>query len=365
MKNTKKTKPAKRKPFICLLVSFSGTERPQTELPEIQGELYQNCKTFVDRVIDIQEGHKSGTDVYESKVTVTAKDATSDAVEADGSIDAKAMKTEVVLKSFEFSDQVDHRVLLDTRFERSMQAGAFNIVSSEFDNKVLQQITPAIGEAVESMIWCGATTATKAAIAALTPGAGQGSVSAAAQTLIAAMPTTKVDSFPATIIYNYSQNKVTPGAGLGDYVKVAGTTVTASNIAAEYAKIYGGAPSKVTDMEGEDKAVIFAPLGDRQLIKIANNPSNTAAQNTNFLVEGAGASEKIYYNGHRIDFHPLVGFRIFCPPKFLKLLMDLASDLSSIQTGQVANGAQKQWYKNQQTMTTWLVNQKYITLYGG
>lgn len=359
-----KPKSKKLKPFIVLAVVFSGTKRPQTELPEIQGELYQDCRTLRDRTIRIEEGHKSGTDVYESKVSVTAKDATDNAVAADGTINATAMKTEVILKSFEYSDQISHKTLLDTRFERSMQAGAFKLVSSEFDNKVLQQITPAIGESVEYMLWNGATTATKAAIAALVPGAGQGSVSASAQALIAAMPVTKVDSFAATIIYNYSQNKVVPGAGIGDYVKVAGTTVTSANIAAEYGKIFAAAPSKVTDVSDDTRARFFAPLGDRQLIKLANNAVG-AADNKNFLVEGSGANEKISYNGHEIEFHPLAGFRVFTLPMFLLVLMDLASDMSTLETGPVSNGAQKQWYKNIQTMTTWVTNQKYITLYGG
>ena len=38
-------------------------------------------------------------------------------------------------------DVIDYNVLLDTRFERSMTAGAFNTVSTEFDNAVLQDIS--------------------------------------------------------------------------------------------------------------------------------------------------------------------------------------------------------------------------------
>ena len=45
--------------------------------------------------------------------------------------------------------------------------------------------------------------------------------------------------------------------------------------------------------------------------------------------------------------------------------MDLVSDISSLETGQVANGAQQMWYKNVQAFATWCTNQRYITLYGG
>ena len=56
---------------------------------------------------------------------------------------------------------------------------------------------------------------------------------------------------------------------------------------------------------------------------------------------------------------------ICADPRYLKLLMDLISDISTLQTGQVANGAQQMYYKNVQSLTTWVTNQRYITLYGG
>lgn len=346
-----------------MAVTFTGTKLPQSELAEIQQELYQDSATFRERYVDIQEGHKSGVEVYESKVTVTASAATSAKVTATGDIDLATQRTPVTLTSIQFQDIIDESTLLDTRFEKSMAAGAFNRISNEFDNAVLQQVTPAIGETLEELIWNGATTATKAAIAALTPGAGQGSISAGAQTLAAAMPTNLIDSLPAVILYNNSQSKDTPGAGLGDYIKVAGTTVTSANIAAEYAKIYGGAPSKVVNNK-VNVPVIYAPLGDRQLIKIANNAVG-AAQQINFLVEGAGATEKIYYNGIEIRFVPMEGFRILTDPRYLKVLMDLMSDMSTLNIGEVSDGAMQRYIKNIQTLACWCTNQRYITLYNG
>lgn len=347
-----------------MAVTFTGTKLPQTELAEIQQELYQDSATFREKWVDIQEGHKSGTDVYESKVSVTAKAATSGKVVADATIDLQAQKTPVTLVSIEFSDIVDESTLLDTRFERSMAAGAFNRISNEFDNAVLQQVTPAIGETLENMIWDGATAAQKVLIAALVPGAPQGSISAGAQTLAAAMPVNLVNSLPATILHNASQSKVVPGAGLGDYKKVLTiAAVTEATIAAEYGKIYKAAPPKVINNR-TNVPFIYAPLGDQQLIKLANN-SVGAASNQNFLVEGSGTSEKISYNGIEIKFVPLVGFRILSDPRYLKVIMDLTSDMSSLNIGEVGEGAMQRYIKNIQTITTWCTNQRYITLYGG
>ena len=347
-----------------MAVTFTGTKLPQSELAEIQQELYQDSATFREKWVDIQEGHKSGTDVYESKVTVTAKAASSGKVTADGTVALLAQKTPVTLTSIEFSDIIDESTLLDTRFERSMAAGAFNRISNEFDNAVLQQVTPAIGESLESMIWDGATTAQKALIAGLTPNAAQGSISAGAQTLVAAMPVNLINSLPATILHNASQSKTVPGAGLGEYKKVLSiAAVTELTIAGEYAKLYKAAPAKVINNR-TNVPFIYAPLGDQQLIKIANNAVG-AAQQVNFLVEGSGTSEKISYNGIEIKFVPLVGFRILSDPRYLKVIMDLTSDMSSLNIGEVGEGAMQRYIKNIQTITTWCTNQRYITLYGG
>jgi len=348
-----------------MAVTYTGTKFAQTELAEITTELYQDAATFRDAIIDIQEGHKNAAWVYESKVTVTAKAATDAAVTADGTIATTASGTSVQLDFIEFSDFIAEKTLLGTRFEKSMAAGAYNLVSDEYDRKVLIDIQPAIGESLENMIWNGCKAADAVLIAALVPGAAQGSISAGAQTLVAAMPANLINSLPVTILHNNSQAKTVPGVGLGDYIKVTGIAgaITSANIAAEYAKMFAAAPSKVTSNKTRP-AQIFAPLAHIALIKNANN-SVGAASNKNFVIEGSGASEVISYNGIVINFVPLVGFMILCDPMYLKLLMDSMNDLSSLEIGPVANGAQMRYYKNIQAITTWVTNQKYITLYGG
>ena len=345
-----------------MAINFTGSTRNQEELEKIQEELYQDSKTLREAVITIDEGHKSGTDVYESKVTVTQSALNLGEVTATGNIGLGFNSTPVTLTSFNYEDIISDNSLKGTRFEKSMKKGAYEVVSDEFDKKVLIQITPAIGADLEAKFWNGATTATKAAIAALTPGAGQGSITAAAQTAVAAMPTTLYDSFITRILYNNSQSKTVPGNGLGNYIKVTGTTISAANIAAQYALLYAGADSKVTD---NPNAQFFVPLGHRQFIKAANNAVG-AAQQVNFLVEGSGENETISYNGHKINFHPVgATFMVFTLPEYLIVLTDSKSDVNSLQIGQVANGAMQRYIKNVQSMATWVTNQRYITLYGG
>jgi len=61
----------------------------------------------------------------------------------------------------------------------------------------------------------------------------------------------------------------------------------------------------------------------------------------------------------------LVGFRILTLPKYLKVLMDLTSDMSTLNIGEVGEGAMQRYIKNIQALATWVTNQRYITLYGG
>jgi len=338
-----------------MAINYAGGKK-NPDLEAIQSELYADSKTLRDRVIDIQEGFKSGADVYESKVSVTMKAGSTDAVTADGSIGLGVQKTGVALKSIEYSDVIDDAVLFGTRFEKSMAAGAFNQVSSEFDKKVLIQVAPAIGEDLENHLWNGATTATKAAIASAT------GLSASFKATVAAMPTSEFDSIPVRALYNDSNSKTVAGAGVADTVKLTGTTITSANIAAEYSKLYAGAPDKVINATSSEPR-IFAPLAHRQLIKIANN-SVGAAQQINFLVEGSGANEKISYNGVAIEFHPLINMTILTLPEYLKVLLDLSGDASYLEVDKMANGAQKRYLKNKQSIATWVTNQRYITIQG-
>lgn len=349
-----------------MAINYTGGTQNQTELAKIQEEIYAESFTIRDGLVNVEEGHKSGADVYESSVDVSASASSTGAVTATGDIDLNANRTAVTLTQFEYKDTIDDAALRGTRFERSIARGAFEHVSDEFDQRVLVQVAPAIGEDVENLIWDGATSATKTAIAALTPGAAQGSISAGAQTLVAAMTTKLVDSLPTVILYNASNAKATPGAGLGDYIKVPSiATITSASIAAEYGKMYAIAPSKAVNYNRDgEQCEIFAPLSHRQLIKQANNAVG-AAQQINFLVEGSGENEVISYNGHKINFVPMVGFMIFAVPSYLHVLMDLESDMSSLKIDQMANGAEQRYIKNKQNMACWVTGQKYITLYGG
>ena len=343
-----------------MAITYTGTKTEAGEYAEIVQEIYADSPTFRGETIELVEGHKSGLDVYESSAEITFSAANYGPVTADN-VALKAQKSIVNLKTFNVEGIIDESSLKGTRFEKSMKAGAYNVVSDEFDQKVLIQVQPAVGAKLESWVWNGATAATKAAIAALVPGAGQGSVSAGAQTLVAAMPTTLFDSVPATMIYNDSQSKAVPGAGLGDYLKVAGTTVTSANIVAEYVKRYNAIPNDVLVMTGDDAPIIYAPKAEYKLIKSVNRVQGAALQE-NFV---GNSFNDMYFNDVKIIFVDLVGFAIVAQKMNLKLVMDLLSDSSQLIIEKEANASTRRILKLINSMTTWIVKQKYNVLYNG
>ena len=343
-----------------MAVTYTGTKTETGEYAEIVQEIYADSPTFRGETIELVEGHKSGLDIYESSAEITFTAANYGQVTADN-VNLKAQKSIVNLKTFNVEGIIDEISLKGTRFERSMKAGAYNVVSDEFDQKVLIQVQPAVGAKLESWVWDGATTATKASIAALTPGAGQGSISAGAQALVAAMPVTLFDSIPATMLYNDSQSKTVPGAGIGEYIKVAGTTVTTANIVAEYVKIYNAIPNAVLVMTGDDAPVIFAPKGHYKMIKSVNRVQGAALQE-NFV--GTSFND-MYFNDVRIIFVDLVDFVIAAQKYNLKLVMDLLSDSSQLIIEKEANASTRRILKLINSMTTWVVKQKWNVLYNG
>jgi len=343
-----------------MALTFTGTKTAQSEYPEIIQEIYADSPTFRGETIEIVEGHKSGMDIYESSASVTFSAANYGSVTTDN-VDLKTQKSTVNLKTFNVEGIIDESSLLNTRFEKSMKAGAYEVVSDEFDKRVLIQVQPATSAKLEANVWNGATAATKTAIAALTPGAGQGSITAAAQTKVAAMPTTLFDSIPATMLYNDSQSKATPGAGLGDYIKVTGTTITTSNIVAEYVKIYNAIPNEILVMMGDDAPVIFAPKAHYKLIKSVNRVQGAALQE-NFV---GNSFNDMYFNDVKIIFVDLVDFVIAAQKYNLKLVMDLLSDSSQLIIEKEANASTRRILKIINTMNTWVVKQKWNVLYNG
>lgn len=175
--------------------------------------------------------------------------------------------------------------LRNTRFGRTMSASDRTFQSSEFDTAVLDYTLPRIGKSYERRMHVGITAASQATIAA----AGVGVLSAATKAWAAAQTAGEVDGFVTRMILS----KVA-GANINI---LDGVTLTATNVAAEYGKIFGAALGEVAS---NPDTVIFAPLSDRALI-LQYNLAQT--NRDTFQSSGIGTDAEVFsYLGIPIEF---------------------------------------------------------------
>lgn len=322
--------------------------------PIIEELLFENS-TVAEKLVAFETDVKSETIFTENFNTVTMQAYTAGKPTAQGAQnvwDYLVTPTKVL-----FYDEFNPDALRSSRFKRDMKPGAWNTTSTEFEKVVLQSYSAQISSDTEVKFWTGITAAQKTAIAALTPGAGQGSAGVAEQAWAAAQAAALVDGVISRMIYNASNATAT--AGVGARIKVAGTTITSSNIAAEYAKLYAAIPGVVLLGKKAVKPYIYAPYSHLQLINIFNI---TQTYRDLFVVK----EDKAWYNGIEIKFVPLPeNCMIASRPNHLVWCCDLLSDINEMKVMPIENASDMWFMKNTLTQTAHVVNQRYNVLYLG
>ena len=301
-------------------------------------------------LVNFQENIKADTIISEASFTTTMQAYSSGAPTASGTIAVtdRAITPSKVM----FYDEFDPETLRTSRFKRSMQDGAWNMDSQEFTDLIMGNYAPKVSLTMETAFWTGATSATQTAVAALTAGTGQTSVGAAEKTLVAAMATNQFDSIVTTMIYN--------NGGVGGRYKVAGTTISSSNIATEYAKVYAAIPGEVL-VQPDQKPYIYAPYSHKQLINIFNVNSTYRD-----LFSVDIAADKYYYNGIEIQFVPLAENVIVCAlPENLLWCTDLLADLNELKIDRIANNREDMFIKAIMTLGAHVIRQSVNVLYVG
>jgi hypothetical protein len=275
-----------------MAISYTSVDiRGKATEPILEEVLFAN-KTVSEGYVTFATDIKAGTIITEAGVDVTAQLYTGSALSSSGSMNVTDRI--VTPTKLEYKQTFLQEALRAGRFGRSMNPGAFNIESSEFGSTVLAQYAPNVSQDAENIFWGGITSTQKTAIAALTPGGSQGSITAATQTAVAALTAGLVDGVFSKVLYDNS--------ALGGYIKVAGTTVTAANIAAQVGLIYAAIPAENL-ADTVSPTAIYCPRAWRQLARIANN-SVGAAQQINFEFDSMAADAKCFYNGVELIFVP-------------------------------------------------------------
>lgn len=320
------------------------------------GELLFENKTIADGLVAFEDDVKSETIFTEASATVTMQAYTAGAPTSQGGTDL--FDTLVSPTKVQWYHEFDPNVLRPSRFKRDMRAGVWNIMSTEFEQVVIGGIyAPKVSLDAETKFWTGITSGTKTAIADLTAGTDPDEVSAAEKTLAAALPAALIDGVITKMIYNASN--ATQTAGVGGRVKVVGTTITASNVKAEYDKIYAALRAEVINAQGVTP-YMYAPHSHKQLITIFNN--NPANYKDAFLMEGG----KVFFNSIEVVFVPLPENVVVAGLKnHFSWCTDLLSDINLVEINKIANNREDMFVKINMAMAAHVANQEFNVLYVG
>ncbi|CAB4148646.1 hypothetical protein UFOVP532_21 [uncultured Caudovirales phage] len=324
--------------------------------PIVEELLFENG-TIAKALVTFEEDVKAETIFTEATATATLQAYTSGVPTSAGSL--TAFDVAVTPTKVQFYQEFDPNTLRFSRFKRDMKPGAWEIMSSEFEQLVIGGLyAKQISNAFENEFWNGATSATKTAVAALTAGTANTSVGAAEKTKVAALTTSQVDGILVKMIYNDSNASAT--AGVGTRIKVAGTTLTASNLKTELDKVYAAIPAAA--LNATEKPFLYVPRSVKQMIVQANNVTTDYTKPFN-----ADASyENIYFNGLKVEFVPLPENVIIAALKsHLIWATDLASDVNVMQLDKIALNREDMFLKNNMTLAAHVVNQKFNVLYVG
>lgn len=334
-----------------MAISYSQTVdiRGQAVEPVITEILFEN-KTVSDKLVSFETDIKAGTIFTETNQTVTMQAWTVNPSSAGAMTPSDVIITPVKLEYFQTYDTNDLR---SSRFNRSMKPGAWNTISDEFTKYVINGVAGYIGADVENKFWNNALAATKTAVAALSPGTANNQVSTQEQALVAATTAGLFDGIVTRLIYN--------NGGVGSRIKVAGATITSSNIATEYARHYALIPDETLFAESGEKAYWYAPRSHRKLINILNK-----AQTYRDIFTVDIAADKYYYLDIEIKFVPLpANTMIVALPSMLKWCTDLMEDMNNVVVDAMPKPRKDYYYDVVFTLFAHVVNQRFITLYVG
>jgi hypothetical protein len=316
--------------------------------PILEELLFEN-KTISENLVSFESDVKNESIFTENTNAVTLQAFASGAPTSQGTFtltDTSVTPTKVM-----YYHEFDPNTLRPSRFKRSMKPGAWEMMSTEFERVVLAAYGKDISSDAETKWWGGITSATKTAIAALTPGTAQNQVGAAEQTWAAAQTATQFDGVIAKMIYN--------NGALGLRVKVAGTTISSTNVATEYAKVYAAIPAVV--LAQSEKPYLYAPYSHKQFINIFNV---SATYRDLFSVDIK--ADKYFYNGVEIKFVPLPeNVVIAALPSNLIWCTDLVADINKMEINKIANNREDMFVKHIFTIAAHVARQANNVLYLG
>jgi hypothetical protein len=323
--------------------------------PILEEILFEN-KTIADSLVTFETDVKSETIFTEGAATTTMQAFSSGAPSSSGSLDL--FDVAITPYKYMYYQEFDPNTLRSSRFKRDMKAGAYNMFSNEFERIVIGGLVAKnMSYDVEYKFWNDITSTQQTAIAALTPGTGQTSIGAAEQTWAAARTAGLFNGVVSSMLYNTWSAAGT--AAVGGRIKVAGTTVTSSNIYTEVNKVYAAFLPQVLAAQGKTP-YIYVPHAYKQLINIYNSTP------TNYLQPFSIRDGKYFIHDIEIVFVPLVGdVMIGSAKEHIFWCTDLTSDVNLMKVDKIAENREDMFIKSIGTVTPYIGQQATNVLYIG
>lgn len=334
---------------MFLTITYNPIEFKGPHFQEIFTEVLFMNNTISNGIVRFLPDIKTETALTEAAASVTIQAYKSRPVSGDaaGTLTIKDYITRPV--QLMLYDEFTPNDFKYTRFGQDAPKGAFNNISDDLNRLILELYGKQQSLKAESLFWHGAKTSTKSTVAGLTPGAGQTSVSAAHQAYVASAPTSLFDGIVTRLIYDRG--------AVGKRIKVAGTTITTSNIAAEYAKVFAVIPAVLLQQQNRSNLYYYVPYSHMAMIDICNT---NATYRDLFRV----ANGKYYYNNIEIQFVPMPEDTIIASTwSNLCWGTDTLDDLSFIKLDLIQANSEDLFLKSVFTQETAIVNAPQIVLY--
>lgn len=332
-----------------MAISYTAVELRGKAVEGIFLEMFYNNDTLDKNLVTFHDEVKYDTIFSDASATVTQQAWASGTPTPSGSI--TLTDTQIVPIKVEYHDSFIPDNLRSGRYKSTMKPGALNDVSDEFTREVLDKlIVGKVSADAESKFWNAAKLATQTAVALLSPGAGQASVGVEEQAYVASLTASQFDGVVTRLIYN--------NAAVGGRYKIAGSTITTTNIATEYNTLTS-VVNPVLFQEGE-MPIIYAPKS--HMLKIMSFNLNP----TNFRDVFTKSGNDYYYGVFKIVFVPLPeNCMIVARPSDIHWLTDLTSDMNLMLIDKLSNFSKTWAYDVVFTQFAHITHQDKIVLYLG
>jgi hypothetical protein len=316
--------------------------------------LFQN-KTISEGLVTFEEEVKNEVIFSEGSTSVAMQAYTSGTPTSSGSLNL--FDVVITPAKYMYYQTFDPNTLRPSRFKRDMKAGAWEVLSSEFERVVIGGMyAEKISYDAELKFWSGITSANQTAIAGLTAGTANTSIGADEKTVAAALTAGQINGVVASMMYNSWNSTLT--AGVGKRIKVDGVVVTSVNIQDEVEKVYKAIPAEL--LASATQPVIYMPHVNKQLINSHNNIVTN--YKTAFVVSG----NKYYYNDVEIVFVPIpANVMIAMAKQHVFWVTDLTSDVNKVEINKTALNEDLMFIKHVGTLACYIANQQYNVLYCG